>query len=91
MAPEKLTQSTNDRINRLAGDTSKKFNRMKDELTTIGRNIEGYLVQIAESMNTINHDDLLSETEINFNEKVEVITFAVVTNLVTICRIRTRL
>ncbi|XP_071923102.1 uncharacterized protein [Coffea arabica] len=66
MAVEKLAKVTSDRFERVEG-------RM-DQLTTMYRNVEVQIGQIASSLNNRNQGELPSKTEVNPKEHVKAIT-----------------
>ncbi|XP_027067615.1 uncharacterized protein [Coffea arabica] len=73
LAIEKLTNVSNDKIEKLASATTQRFERIKgrmDKLTNMYRNVEIQLGQIANAVNNRNQGDLPSKTEVNPRELV---------------------
>ncbi|XP_071925471.1 uncharacterized protein [Coffea arabica] len=66
MAVEKLAKVTSDRFERVEGRL--------DQLTTMYRNVEVQIGQIASSLNNRNQGELPSKTEVNPKEQVKAIT-----------------
>ena len=78
LAIEKLANATNDKIDRLASATSERFERIEGrlcQLTTMYRNVEIQIGQIASSLNPRNPGELPSKIETNLRERVNAITF----------------
>nr|XP_027101202.1 uncharacterized protein LOC113720722 [Coffea arabica] len=76
MAIERLANTSNDKIDKSTSATNQLFERIEgrmDQLTTMYRNIEVQINQIANSINNRNHGELPSKTEVNLREHINAI------------------